>query len=904
MNINKLLASDTPLDLPGQWIWAGDELATDVYARFRTRFELDASEPDTCITIANTGGEYELWVNGTHAGRGGCPSTPEVHFADMHAIGKLLVPGRNVIAILAHSYGIGLQWRSFSPAGLRAEIRAAGACVDATGPGWKASVAPEFSRHAHRFFDVLGFAEIVDLGKQDCWTSPDFDDSAWPAADVCRHLAQHAIIPREIDLPTTTTLPAYFSHSGRSFCPEGIQTIPLARIVAKEGAGTYRIRSSLMSPGVQATLELLGDSDYVVRVNGEEVARHYLRVTYGGRYTEQDFFEIHPFGEAGSPLVKLPPGWNDVEIEVRADERASHISLRLVGTFAHNTMPFFFSAARNLGEPGWSVQKDTSTSHSIAANAALRPAEVLSCWGISIPDLEPELPPDKVVILPGRYAVFDVGRVAGARPALDISASAGTVLDLHYGEWLADFDKVLMSGGDKFVDRIVCHDGRQTFETIARRGLRYVKVHNRGGREATIHNIAAKMEKVVGTPEGSFECSDPKLNDIYQVCLDTLDASLNYHPVDCPTRENGQYPGDSYVEVQQMFYLFNDLRLSRKGIRQFPRVQEPNGFFPGMTPAEWRHSLTDYSLAWVCWLADHYLHTADDALVREMLPYVARLFEFFHSIKDDRHGLPQRISDEHFWLFLDHSPIDRRGIVCGYAAWYGLALERAAWMAGLAGSDDLAREWSDEAAQVRAAARELLWDDDNGLFRDCFVDGAPSPSITFQTNVIALFARLATPEQAARMIPRMWQADGSAIQPELTSMNPYFQHYVLEALAATDNHEWGLKHIRRFWGLMLECGATTNWECFQATGPVLPSASLCHPWSGSPAYWLPAYVLGIKAGAPGWSTAIVRPKALEGVYWARGTVPTPHGLISVEWQNRDDHLDVNVDAPDGVEIIR
>jgi len=904
MNINKLLATDTPLSLAGQWVWAGDELAVDVYARFRTRIEIDAPNPGTTITIANTCGEYELWINGRHVGRGGCPSTPEVHFADTHPIGEFLQPGSNVVAILAHGYGTGGQWWTFSPSGLRAEIRAADHLLDATGPHWKASIAPEFSRRAHRFFEILGFAEIVDLRKQECWAAPDFDDASWPPATPCSHLAEHVVIPRETDLPRTTDLPAHLTHSGRALCPEGIQTIPLARIISREGPGTYRLTSSAMSPGVDATLEILGDCDYLVRLNGEEVARHYFRYTYGGRYTEQRFHEIHPWSDERPPTLHLPPGWNDFEIQLQADERTSHIALRLVGTFVKNTMPFLFSAARDLHRPGWCVQKIGGTQHTVTALPPLQPPEVLSSWGISIPDRQPPSTAGKLKIRPGRYAIFDLGRVVGARPAIDISASAGTVLDLHYGEYVTDFHNLLMAGGDKFVDRIVCHDGRQSYETVARRGLRYVKVHNRRGGEVIIHRIAAKMEKVVGPPQGSFQCSNPRLNEIYKVCLDTLDASLNYHPVDCPTRENGQYPGDNFVEVQQMFYLFDDLRLSRKGIRQFPRVQEPSGFFPGMTPAEWRHSLTDYSLIWVCWLADHYLHTADAPLVREMLPYIERLFGFFHSIKDDRHGLPRRTSDEHFWLFLDHSPIDRRGIVCGYAAWYACALERAAWMAQHIGRHDLSRQWADEAEQVRTAARNLFWDPALGLFHDCFADGALSPSITFQTNIIALFTGLPTPEQAAAMIPNLWRPDGSPIQPELTMMNPYFQHYVLEALALTGNYDRGLEHILAYWGLMLDLGATTNWECFQSTGPVVPTSSLCHPWSGAPAYWLPAYVLGVKPAAPGWARAVVRPKALNGIYWARGTVPTPRGPITVEWKHRDNHLDLHCHAPDGVEIIR
>ncbi|NQT20997.1 MAG: hypothetical protein HQ592_14920, partial [Planctomycetes bacterium] len=463
---------------------------------------------------------------------------------------------------------------------------------------------------------------------------------------------------------------------------------------------------------------MLGDSDYVLSVNGSQVATHHFRRPLGGTYTEQDYFETQPYTDEKPKELRLEPGWNEVSIEVKADERAGHISLRLGGTsFMKTTMPFFFSAAKDLEQPGWRIEKVDGSARTVSAQPDVRPAEVISSWNISIPDLAPSPPGKDVIIEPGRYAIFDLGLVMSGRPAIDVSAPAGVILDLQCAEWISDYDRVLQAGGDKYVDRIIRRDGRQQRENVARRGLRYVKLFNSGGGPATVHDVSLKVEKVVGDPEGRFECSDELLNRIHRNCVDTLDVSLNYHPVDCPTRENGQYPGDNFVEVLQMFYLYSDLRISRKGIRQFPRVQEENGFFPGMTPAEWRHSLTDYSLIWVCWLAEHYRHTADADLVRDMLPYVERLFGFFRSFKDAAHGLPQRTSTEHYWVFLDHSPIDRRGLVCGYAAWLSRALADGAWMAAQVGEKEKAQQWTEEAAAVRAAARKLFWDAGAGLYR-------------------------------------------------------------------------------------------------------------------------------------------------------------------------------------------
>ena len=922
MKIQKLLATDKVLALAGTWVWTpGGELATDTYARFRRTFNLDALPARATITVANTCGEYEMRVNGQWAGRGGCPSTPEVHYADTHRIKRFLQPGKNVIAILAHGYGAGGQWWTFSPSGLIAEVKAGKNVLLGTDASWKCCLAPEFSRRAHRFLFFLGFAEIVDLrDEQPDWIKLDFDDYAWPAAEPCKELGSHALIPRETALPASTYFPAKPSGTGKWLCPEGIQSIYMPPIVKHHGTGRYRLTSYAMSTGYDTKLSIQCDADYVVKINGKEIAHKFgAEGAVLDRYTEASYRVNKWDLQAPPDKVRLEPGWNEVAVELDADERTAYVALIFTAHVWLNVMPLRFSATKDPASPGWRVEKldveklDASGTKLYVQADGLT-AEVHSAWDISLPARGGKLPRKDVPVQPGRYVIFDLGRVMSGRPAIEATAPSGTVLDLQYAEWISDYDKPLQAAGDRYVDRITWREGRHTRQTVARRGVRFVKVFNRGGfpgdparahaGTAIVHNVWAAVEKVVGKPSGSFECSDPLLNRIYKTSVDTLDISLNYQLVDCATRENGQYPGDAYVQAQQFFYLYNDLRILRKGIRQFPRVQEDSGRFSGMTPAEWRHTLTDYCLIWVSWLADHYRHTADLDLACEMMPCAEKLFGFFRAMKDADHGLLERTSDEYFWVFLDHSPIHKKGLVCGYNAWYARALEDAAYLAGELQQPDLAKKYAGEAAAIRAAARQLFWDGSAGLYRDCWAGGAPSPSITFQTNVIALFTGLATDDQMKTMPAKMWRPDGSKIQPELTLMNPYFQHYVLEALAKAGKHDWALSFIRDYWGLMLDCGATTTWETFQSTGPVLPASSLCHPWSGAPAYWLPAYVLGVKCAAPGWRKAMVRPQATIGVDSARGAVPTPHGPISVEWQRKHGEIElVRCDAPEGVEVM-
>jgi hypothetical protein len=101
--------------------------------------------------------------------------------------------------------------------------------------------------------------------------------------------------------------------------------------------------------------------------------------------------------------------------------------------------------------------------------------------------------------------------------------------------------------------------------------------------------------------------------------------------------------------------------------------------------------------------------------------------------------------------------------------------------------------------------------------------------------------------------------------------------------------------IRDKWSSMIDAGAVTFWELWDVT-----YQSRCHAWSASPLYHLSEQVLGVMPIAPGWRQVRVAPLC-ENIDFARGTVPSPLGLIRVEWQRAgDDQLAVQAEIPDGV----
>ncbi len=94
-------------------------------------------------------------------------------------------------------------------------------------------------------------------------------------------------------------------------------------------------------------------------------------------------------------------------------------------------------------------------------------------------------------------------------------------------------------------------------------------------------------------------------------------------------------------------------------------------------------------------------------------------------------------------------------------------------------------------------------------------------------------------------------------------------------------------------------GATTIWERWTDK-----NSSNDHPMFGAPARQLFAGILGIRQceGSYGWERIRIKPYLPEGMSYARGSIQTPRGRISVTLERRGSEVRIGSSVPDGIEI--
>lgn len=509
--------------------------------------------------------------------------------------------------------------------------------------------------------------------------------------------------------------------------------------------------------------------------------------------------------------------------------------------------------------------------------------------------------------VPGSFpgALFDFEREVVGYPRLRLQAPEGGVLDIRYGESL----------DVEHVDTVILKAGLNEWSPFGRRAFRYLKL-NFHACPSPIVMESIEMEVVhYPFPEaeaGKFKCSDPLLNQIWELGKYTVLMNSQEHLEDCPWREKALWIVDELIMAKVIYHLYGDTRLVRKSLLQGVRIQMENGAIPATGPEANTAIFPDFCIYWLLAACDYWKVSADASFIVQTHPHMEAVMRWLEDLEGDWELLQP--PDEH--SFVDWSPhIDRRGKVTALSCLYVKALTEMAHLARNFNWDDCSVRWEAKAMRVKAAIRELCWEPERGLFADSATDEGKSDKYSLQTNYMAVWCGVMNTEEAERFL------DVYRHHPALPSIkSPFFQHFVLESMLCYGRMDEAIEVIRSYWGAMLRRGATTIWETFNPESPecTIPHrfqgntptylrddvpVSHCHGWGASPTYVLMQMLLGIDSINGLQNNVLYFRPSLADVEWAQGSVVIPGGAIEVSWRrNSDNSWECTIVAPAGIRV--
>ena len=468
------------------------------------------------------------------------------------------------------------------------------------------------------------------------------------------------------------------------------------------------------------------------------------------------------------------------------------------------------------------------------------------------------------------FLLLDFGREVSGRLLVESESSTDATLSIAYGESeleaLATGQTPGPRGGNYLGTNLLDVPANGTARG-PKSGFRYVRISFlRSAPVAAFKAIGVEGIYYPVTYAGSFESSDPLLNSIWETGAYTTHLCMQDGIWDAVKRDRGRWVGDLDIEGRVISTVFGDRKLIEETLS-------------ALVPSAGSHvnGLPTYSALWVTSLADFYQHSGDKAfLLSERESLLGILATMDASL--DANGLFN--NSKHQWLFVDWAPglyATTPEALIGTQLQYVRGYRAAAALFREMKDDTYAERYEAQAAKALAAVHALR--DATGV----------TYGSTWQLNALAALTN--NSNQSA-----IWNDVLSRIKQDAPTdqiVSPYFGAYILDAMAAMDHRREALDWIRTYWGGMIAEGATSFWESYdlrwpktnphlslQADGTSGYFVSLAHGWSSGPTAWLTENVLGITPGTPGYDTVEIRPHLL-GLDFANGSVPTPHGVISI-----------------------
>lgn len=876
------------------WIWSPEHMLGEVNSHFEFSAELDVSAGRDGRIAITADTRYTLFFNGNRIADGPARGYPDTGYFD--EIPVTIPAGRNLVTVLVDSYGIDtFQYRRGKP-GLLFALLIGGETPLVSDAAWKVRRALEHRQDVARISCQQGFEEHFDArihpaGWKTVILSPQSGRCLLPrTTGLLRHEAREirSIIRAEKVKP----LNRYWSFPVRRLLspfPLGINLHGMAGAFAAIISSPERLPIRLYFLGPVAGLFLNGnrleshkdqdlewcDLDLLCGDNRLGIAictecDHILDLALGSDAPDAVKWKspLHDGEWAGSgPLWSCPVETNCFLNHAGPCERADKQFIPPFGSLFLKEKPALLEKAFSLAGG-----RDFNGFSSLPAGSGSNQDAYLA---IRTDQRTGPATPETTVREAGTRLLFDLGEMSVGYFEMEIEASSGTVVDAYLFENLEqDRIQYLEHGGISYRNsfRYIAKEGINRFRSRQRRGGRYVQLVIRSAPVRILH-LRVVEATYDAQAQGTFECSDGRLNEIYRVAQRTLLLCMEDTYTDCPTYEQAFWLGDARNEMLFAQYSFNasdltehSLRLAAHSLAQVPLVAS-------QCPSGWDVLIPSFSFLWSIAVWEFYWQTGNEGFLREIYPSLRRNLVTAILYCTD-HGLFSSPT----WNFFDWTGIDQeQRTVLHNSMFLAAALDAGASAANLLGIADDEETFRTTRAKL-ARAIDATWNSKKQSYSDALLsDGSLSDRSSQHTSFLALLYGLVPPERASRVL-------NNCLNPPcgMTRVgSPNAMFFLLEALLKAGRNTESLAIVREFWGKMLDHGATTFWEMINPGETDFPTRSHCHGWASSPVYLLPQIFFGIELVEPGWRRIILHPQTL-GLASIKAQIATPLGALKLE----------------------
>ena len=225
-------------------------------------------------------------------------------------------------------------------------------------------------------------------------------------------------------------------------------------------------------------------------------------------------------------------------------------------------------------------------------------------------------------------------------------------------------------------------------------------------------------------------------------------------------------------------------------------------------------------------------------------------------------------------------------------AFHYRALSILQQMAALTSREQEAAALQQECEDLRAAFNELLFDKEQGVYRD----GVESDHVSLHANLFPLALGLVEKQNQARVM--------DYIRCRGLVCSVYAAQFLLDGVYTAGDGDYGLhllsKEDERSWYNMVRHGATMTYEAWD--DKFKNNQDWNHAWGAAPANLIPRHVVGVKPLEAGFARMAIEPQTST-LSHVEAIVPTIRGGVEVEINSTDERYIMRLQIPANTEAI-
>lgn len=505
---------------------------------------------------------------------------------------------------------------------------------------------------------------------------------------------------------------------------------------------------------------------------------------------------------------------------------------------------------------------------------------------------------------PGMY-ILDMGQNMVGWVSMKVKGKAGDRVQLRFAEALKDDGTLYMDNlRSALVTDIYTLKSTETEiwePAFTYHGFRFVEITGYPGTP-TVNDFEGKVIHDEMEITGTFETSNPTINQIYKNAYWGIRGNYRGMPTDCPQRDERQgWLGDRAVGSQGESFIFNVNNLYAKWLDDIEQSQLETGSIPDVAPNYW--SVYTDNMTWpgayviIANMLYEQYGNKEPILkhyesMKKWLNYMREKYMVDHIMTKDRYGdwcMPPESPE------LIHSKDPSRitaASVLGTTFYYRILglMERFAY---LQNKPDEAKAFAEEAVIIKNAYNDKFFDSSTGRY----------DNNTVTANLLSL---------CYGMVPEGFEQKvfDNIVDKTVTDFNGHVStglvgiQWLMRGLSDYGNTGLAYQIVTNrdypSWGYMIENGATTIWELWNGNTANPAMNSHNHVMLlGDLIVWFYEYLAGIQndPGSAGFKKIVMRPYLVKELDHVNAAYHSVRGLIKSSWHKHGEQIHWDITIP-------